>query len=61
MSKYLLKEGKFKEDFTVVTPRSSHSMVEADGYIFILGGFGQHGNDGVVFSYAFEQVNIQSG
>lgn len=43
MSKYSLKESKFKEDFTSVAPRSSHSMVEADGFIFILGGFGQHG------------------
>lgn len=41
MGRYSLKEGRFKSDFSFITPRSSHSMVEADGYIYILGGYGE--------------------
>jgi hypothetical protein len=60
MSRFELKNNdndKFKKNFAVVKPRSSHSLCECDGYVYILGGYCQNNQE----EQTVERVNILNG
>ena len=57
VAKYDLNRGLFDPKFTTINARSSHSMCESNGFVYLVGGYNSDKDE----ETTLETINIQTG